>query len=135
DVAYFAHKDTAPRKLVRSSDVNWSISAQVFKDGPYLKQDTQGTTLSLAGYNSFVPAMTSNTSPSGVASTSSGSTSAYQVFDKNASTAGVLTSAPTGWVQYQATSAKVCDAYWLQAGSLEFRSQDMPTTWTLEGSN
>lgn len=135
DVGYFAHKSYQQQKLSRHADTNWTIEGLTFKDGPYLKQETAGTTLSLSGYNSFTPKMTSNSAPSGAASSSGGSATAWSVFDKDNSTYSVLTSAPTGWVMYQSPSAKVTNAYWLQAVSVEYRSEDMPTTWTVEGSN
>ena len=135
DVGYFAHKSYQPRKLSRKGDTNWTLDALTFKDGPYLKPGMKSTTLTLGGYNSFVPKMTDNTSPSGTAASDASSATAFQVFDKDPATDGVLTSSSTGWVSYQATSAKVTNAYWLQASSAAFRNEDMPTAWTMEGSN
>lgn len=135
DIAYFAHKTYQPRKLSRRGDTDWTLDALTFKDGPYLKPDTETTTLTPSDYNSFVPKMTDNSSPAGSAASSATSATAFRVFDKDPSTDGNLTSASTGWVSYQATSAKVCDAYWLQASSATFVNEDMPSAWTMEGSN
>lgn len=136
DVAYFAHRDYAPQELKRMGDTNWSIEQQTFKDGPYLKPNLTATTLTPSAYNSFVPKMTGLTSPSGTVSSSGSDTAAWQAFDKNAASDATPTTSATGWLMYQATSAKICDAYWLQASSgTDFGSQDMITSWTVEGSN
>ena len=44
DVVYLVQKDTAPRKLTRSGDVNWILETVEFEDGPYfdLTHDTYG---------------------------------------------------------------------------------------------
>ena len=84
-----------------------------------------------------IPLMTSNTSPSGVAS--AGSTQvgfeAWRAFDQNDSTSwasavgGVNT---TSWVSYQLTSSVIAKRYFLLRPST---SSNRPLFWRFEGSN
>ncbi|MDX8514947.1 hypothetical protein [Mesorhizobium captivum] len=134
DQMWITHRDYPPKVLTRSAHTVWTLDDYAFEDGPYDEINQTGTTLTPSSYGSFVPKMTSNNTPSGVVTSSGGDASAYQVFDKNKSTKGVLTSAISGTVTYQlASGTKVCDAYWLQATAGE--ADDMPTSWDLQGSN
>lgn len=45
DVMYLVHPRHAPRKLSRSGHANWTIEVVDFIDGPYLDENTTGTTL------------------------------------------------------------------------------------------
>lgn len=47
DVLYLFHPDHAPRKLERSSLTSWSLTQVDWQDGPYLRQNTTDTTLTL----------------------------------------------------------------------------------------
>lgn len=51
DVLYIAHKNYAPRKLMRAGATSWSLATISFSDGPYLITNTSTTTLtsSVAG--------------------------------------------------------------------------------------
>jgi hypothetical protein len=75
-----------------------------------------------------IPLMISNISPSGVASDSAGSATAYRVFDRN-----TVTQNPYGagtWVKYQFTSAKIIRRYYCL-----FNATYRAVNWTFEGSN
>lgn len=49
DTLFLAHKNFAPRKLVRSSHTSWTLSSVAFVDGPYMPiNDTQATFTSSA---------------------------------------------------------------------------------------
>jgi len=45
DVLYIAHKNYAPRKLIRSGPTSWTLSSLSLVDGPYLITNTTSTTL------------------------------------------------------------------------------------------
>lgn len=86
----------------------------------------------------IIPTMTSNTSPSGVASASSETSSSYQAwkaFNKtNASSTDCWASDnPDAWLQYKFDSKKVITAYAVTSRNYTTRS-DLKT-WTFEGSN
>jgi len=136
DVAYFAHRKYAPRKLSRLGDANWSMANAVFEDGPYMDLQTERTTyFSLSDYGSVSPAMTSNTAPEGTVASSDGSSSAYVVFDKNKSTTYKNTSINAGWISYTlASGQRVCDAYWVRATSGGDPTAT-PASWELQGWN
>lgn len=83
-----------------------------------------------------IPTMTSNTSPSGVASASnvySATFAAWKALDKNSSTTYWSTNngVATGWFQYQFPSAEVVDRYSI----IPFDFDTGPRNYTLLGSN
>lgn len=45
DVLYIAHKNYAPRKLIRNGPTSWTLSSLSLVDGPYLITNTTSTTL------------------------------------------------------------------------------------------
>lgn len=136
DQMWIVHPDYAVRLLTRTAHTTWTLDEYVLNDGPYGDLNDTSTTLTPSSYGSFVPAMSSNTTPSGTASSSGSATDAWQAFDKNPATTTALTSSTTGTLTYHlASGSKVCDAYWLQASSDFQINEDMPTQWTVEGSN
>ncbi|MGO4730232.1 hypothetical protein [Paenibacillus sp. 2KB_22] len=84
-----------------------------------------------------IPAMTSNTSPSGVVDASSTYTTFYpwrafdRIVDQNGwvSASGVL----VGWLSYEFPQAKVISAYSIKSGTTPVNRP--PKTWTFEGWN
>lgn len=137
DVIYIWCRKTAggayqPRMLKRNSETSWTLSLYEPKDGPFLKEDTQGTTMTPAARGSITPIMTNNTTPSGTAASNGGSANAYRVFDGDKGVAFVQ-SGRTGWVSYDLPGANtaVADAYWV--GSDSANPQDVPISWTFEG--
>lgn len=133
DVLYLAHPGYAPRKLTRNSDTDWTIDTIDFVGGPFLDEDPQGVTLTPASYGSVTPKMTSNTAPSGEASTSNGDGVAYQAFDKDQGTTCQIDGQTAGWLRYDfdGSDTKVADAYWLTAEDETPRSA--PSKWTFQG--
>ena len=76
--------------------------------------------------------MTSDTTPSGVASIDSGN-AAWYAMDRNSSTQWISSnSQPNYWIQYQFESATMCNAYSITVGT---GSNTSPKTWELQGSN
>lgn len=132
DTVYLAHQDYAPRKLVRSSETSWALSTIMFKDGPYLDEDTGSTTMTPAGTGGIVPKMTDNTTPSGTASASDSGSDAFEIFDHSVTTTDDISATSGSW-KYDLGSGNsaICDAYWIRAGST---LGNAPTGWTLEGS-
>lgn len=134
DVMWIVHSDYAPQMLTRTAHTTWSLEEFIFNDGPYGPINTTSTTMTLASYGSFVPKMTSNTAPSGTASTNEGDTDAWEAFDKS-SISSLEWTPSSGWLQYRLAGAarKVCNAYWVQAPADTFA--DAPRSWEVQGSN
>lgn len=137
DVLYIAHPDYAPRKLVRTTNISWTLSVINFVGGPFLDEDTQGTTMTPADTGHITADMTGLTAPSGTASTSSGSASAWQMFDRERTQSITIDGSSSGYVQYQfdAAAQKVADAYWLTAHNTALNDGDYITEWEFQGSN
>lgn len=125
DVAYFAHKDYAPRKLERFSDLNWSLSSFVFKDGPYLIANTTSTRLTLSSRGAI-------SSRPGTASATAGTASA--AFDGNNGTDWGTEDANTGTLTYTLTggATAVCDAYYIRASGKQDPTS-APASWEFQG--
>jgi hypothetical protein len=134
DVAYLAHKEYEPQKLSRFGDTNWTLNDALFNDGPYLEEETQGTTLTPAETGSVTPDMTSNTAPSGTAAATGSVADAFEAFDRDPTSAVNITGT-AGFVSYDfpSTNTKVADAYWI--GCDENTPTQMPTNWVFEGFN
>lgn len=49
DVLYVAHRNYAPRKIIRAAETSWSVSVIDFLDGPYLPVNVTTTTLQPSG--------------------------------------------------------------------------------------
>jgi len=110
----------------------------VFTNGFTVNMDTNATVNSLN--NSVVtaqstrlnPVMTSNTTPSGVASASAGGTTAWDAFDGNTSFDWTPLTGPSQWIQYQFTSPLTIRSY-----SIFYRGgiTGYATNFNLQGSN
>ncbi|MES0811296.1 hypothetical protein ABLO27_17555 [Roseibium sp. SCPC15] len=134
DTLFITGGNLPPQALQRRGEVNWTIEPMEFKDGPFLDVNISPTNLKPSGTGNPVPVMTSNSAPSGTVSSSNGSASAWQVFNRSEGKV-VLSSSGTGWVQYRFPSAVVIDAYMLQAPSDNSKNDDMPWQWNIEASN
>jgi len=85
-----------------------------------------------------VPTMTSNTSPSGVASCSSAynaSTDCYRAFAGLTYNGWLSLGTPTGVLQYQFPTGKTVQQYSIIPWSIDNFSSRSPKTWTFEASN
>jgi len=135
DQMWIVHSDYPPQILTREGPTTWTLTEAVFNDGPYLPLNITATTMTPADRASLTPLMTSNSAPSGTASSSNASANAFQVFDGDPGTDLQIVAVP-GWIQYrQAGSAQiVVDSYWITAvdGTIVNRT---PTSWKVEGSN
>lgn len=136
DTIYLAHRDYAPRKLVRTSELSWAISAIAFEDGPYLDEDEQGTYMTPAATGGVTPDMTGLTSPSGTAANDDADADAWEVFDRDTATTINMSGLPA-WVSYDfdAAATKIADAYWIQASPNSGDVDNAPTAWNFEGYN
>lgn len=134
DVAYFAHNDYAQTALTRLADTNWSFDQQVFDDGPYLRADTEGATLTPNDYGAATLKMTGLTSPADTVDSSTSAADAWEVFDGNHATFARF-AGKSGWVSYTFDSGtKVVDAYWLRSSSDGSSPPEAtPSAWTFEG--
>lgn len=135
DTLFFTGGGLPPQALQRHGETVWAMVPVEFEDGPYLDINISPTSLKPAGTGNPVPAMTSNTTPAGgTASASNGAQNIWQVFRRQEGKT-VFSDTGEGWIQYQFSSAKVIDAYMLQAPNDNSQNDDMPWQWTLEGSN
>ena len=137
DTIYLAHRDYAPRKLVRTSETSWAISTISFKDGPYLDEDEQGTYMTPAETGGVTPLMTTNTAPSGTAANDDGDADAFEAFDRDSATSTIMGGLPA-WVSYDfdAAATKIADAYWIRAVATNAANLDnSPTGWLFQGYN
>lgn len=133
DAVYIACEGYHPRKLKRLGETSWTIEKVEFKDGPYLKEDPQGTTITPAETGAVHPVMASNTTPSGVASDSAGHADAWKVFD------GDLSETPTGITgksgsytyMFDTGATRVADAYWMVSHDTTLNGT--PTVWEFQG--
>lgn len=84
----------------------------------------------------IIPAMTSNTTPSGVASASSiysEASPAWRAFDKNVDLPWITADGvKKGWLSYEFTSSKVINAYAITAPSDASVAKQSPKDWTFE---
>jgi len=137
DVLTLMHGDYQPRKLSRNGATDWSMESFVFKDGPYLSEDTSGTTLTPASRGRAVPIMTSNTAPSGTITAGNSTDSAWKLFDGEGLSTVVLSgsgSTATLEIDLGSGNAKASNAYWMTSDAANYRTGDMPDQWTLKGS-
>lgn len=135
DVLYLAHPDYPPMTLSRTSATTFVLEEFLPDDGPFLPINSTATTLTPSGRASFTPLMTTNTAPSGTVSSSPADATAYTAFDGNEDTIPSNWNARSGYVQYDAGSGQVVDAYWLRAPNGLQWIDGTPTAWRIQGSN
>lgn len=135
DVVYITCLGYQPRTLTRNSETSWTLALYVPIDGPYLDVNKTDTRLTPASTGHITPTMTGNTAPAGYTVTSSnGSASAYQAFDRERAQSMAFAGGTSGFIQVQLPAGKVADAYWVTA-SQGAGAQDMFTEWEFQGSN
>ena len=61
DVMFITHPSHKPRKLSRTSDINWTISDVAFEDGPYLDENITTTTFNPSGTTGTITITASST--------------------------------------------------------------------------
>jgi hypothetical protein len=135
DQMWISHRDYPLRVLTRTANTTWSLETYEIDDGPYDDINETVTTLTPADYGSLTPKMTTNTAPSGTASSDAGNADAFEVFDKDSSSSMGETGVNPGWVQYRLPGGTqaVVDSYWLVCASKA--TDEMPSAWRVEGSN
>lgn len=139
DVIYIWCKKAAggahqPRTLTRNSETSWTLALHDNKGGPYMKEETEGTTLTPAATGAVHPFMTSNATPSGTAADDGGQSSAWQAIDGDKLTEWGRSNA-SGWISYDfpGSTTKVADAYWIKARS--GGDAKAPVSWSFQGNN
>jgi hypothetical protein len=158
DIIFVVHKDYPPYQIERHSETDWRIVPFDFVDGPYLDITKDGTVITPNFPGSLVPYMTSNTTPFGVASSSSSATidnlgnpiangaDAWKAF---AAEGGEWQSLAlgSGWLQYTFPNPTCIDGYVLMSsnqtkqasvGSTTYNVPGRfraPRTWSIEASN
>lgn len=130
DTVYIVHPSHAPRKLVRKGETDWTLSTIIFDDGPYLEEETEGTFLKPAQTGAIHPIMTSNTTPGGTVSSSTGGSSAWNAFDTSASTS-FGPAVAVGWLSYTPATPRIADAYWIRSDNSNYPYS--PTDWEFQG--
>ncbi|WFR62118.1 discoidin domain-containing protein [Paenibacillus amylolyticus] len=133
-------KDRAGRlKLIADRNIQHSISWDTINASGVASGS--GAPLPKKGYYiSMIPAMTSNTTPQGVAAASttySASLEAWKAFDKNTSDAGWLMENSKwngAWISYTFPQPKVINKYGIK-GPNSNASTDGAKSWRFEGSN
>jgi hypothetical protein len=123
-----------PQAIKRYGETSWAIEPMDFHDGPYLEVNISSTSLTPDSTGNPVPIMTSNTGPSGVVTSSTASTDAYKVFNRDPDKV-ILSTGGIGWVAYQFPVNVVIDGYMLQAPSDNGKNDDMPAQWAIEASS
>lgn len=103
DVAYIAHKNYQPRKLMRNSDINWRFETAVFNDGPYMDAEDVATTLKPSDYGGLLIASSSES-----------------------------TSIDNGFAQFDLAAPQALDNYWVEATNTNILN-DSPSGWELAG--
>ncbi|WP_427051181.1 discoidin domain-containing protein [Paenibacillus sp. TC-CSREp1] len=133
-------KDHAGRlKLIADRNIQHSISWDAINASGVASGS--GVQLPKSGYySSMIPAMTSNTSPQGVAAAStiySASLDAWKAFDKNTTDAGWLMQSGKwngAWISYTFSHPTVINKYGIK-GPNSNASTDCAKSWRFEGSN
>lgn len=136
DVMWIVHGDYQTRTLTRLAHDSWAIAVHSIEDGPYLVEDTQGTTLKPANTGGVVPVMTDNTSPSGTVSNSYGSADAYKSFTRVAGdwvNAGYTSALMTTTYMLPGGQTAVVDGYSVQAPATVRAASQHPPAWVFEG--
>jgi hypothetical protein len=137
DVMWICHGSYAPRTLTREGATTWTLATFEVDDGPYLEINTTSTTLSLASTGHITPVMIDNTTPAGyTASSTNGTASAYQAFDRNRTQSVKFSDTSSGYIRIQLPVAVTADAYWVVGDNLVATSgNDTVTAWEFQGSN
>lgn len=137
DQMWITHRNYIPQVLTRTAHTSWSLADFAFLDGPYDLINDTATTLTPSDTGHLTPKMTSNTAPSGTASTSSGSSGAWQMFDRNKTQDIEISGDGDGYVRYRTAGGahRVVDAYWITTSKVATGSYDFFTAWEVQGSN
>lgn len=138
DTLWLFHPEVQPRVLTRTGDTAWTIEPFEMQDGPYLDENTTGTTLTPAETGHATPAMTANNAPSPVVvSATSGSSNVHALFNRILAGSGVSVAGGSSGeirVDFGSGNAPVIDAYWITSVSDNTRYDDMFQQWTFQGS-
>lgn len=160
DVIYLLTQTHRPRKLSRYGTYDWRLEDIEFTDGPYLPINVTTTKLTPSATGNAIPAMTSNSAPSGACAGSGNRPSVaedaeflgrtipyaldasdyYYAFDANDETYWAGNARQSGYIQYTPAYGFVCDGYTIYASRDNQDTQYLakeysPSSWTFEGYN
>lgn len=139
DVVYIFCAGHQPRKLTRTSDVSWALSAYDPTGGPWLPATPSATRLRPSGTGHAIPEMTGLSAPSGTAYSygpTSTTATAWNAFDRDPGTALTSVNPGNGYLQYDygVGNSEVITGYFLQAPMTRDEAAAMPISWSIEGS-
>lgn len=136
DQMWITHRNYPPKVLTRSAHTTWTLNDYPFEDGPYDDINDTSTTLTPADYGSLTPDMAGLTSPSGTVTSTGGSSSAWQAFDKNSGTDVFFDNITAGFIGYQLSGGAqaIVDRYTVTTTD-GTRVDRQPVAWKIEGSN
>ena len=137
DQMWISHRNYPLKVLTRTAHTSWALTDFEFLDGPYDPINDTSTSLTLAHTGHLTPIMTTNTAPSGTASTASGTASAFNMFDRDKTQTIQLSGGGDGYIRFRnaASAQRVVDAYWLTTAKDISSNQDFFTAWEFQGSN
>ena len=137
DQMWITHRNYPPKVLTRTAHTAWTLADFEFLDGPYDRINDTSTTLTPADTGHLTPIMTTNTTPSGTASTASGTASAFNMFDRDKVQTIVLDGGSDGYIRFRNAGGaqRVVDAYWLTTAKSISSNFDFFTAWEIQGSN
>ncbi|KRB16046.1 hypothetical protein ASD99_31570 [Mesorhizobium sp. Root695] len=101
DQMWITHRNYQPKVLTRTAHTTWTLEDFEFLDGPYDPLNDTATTLTPSDTGHLTPQMTSNSAPSGTASTGSGSAAAWQMFDRDKTQDIEIASGGDGYIRYR----------------------------------
>ncbi|PTE07683.1 hypothetical protein [Mesorhizobium helmanticense] len=136
DQMWITHRNYPPKVLTRTAHTTWTLGDYPFEDGPYDDINDTSTTLTPADYGSLTPDMAGLTSPSGTVTSTGGSSSAWQAFDKNSGTDVFFDNITVGFIGYQLPGGAqaIVDRYTVTTTD-GTRVDRQPVAWKIEGSN
>ncbi|MCU6710084.1 discoidin domain-containing protein [Paenibacillus sp. J5C_2022] len=124
-----------PVLLIENLAVNKSF---ILINSEYKKWDEGNEYIPPIAGDNLIPIMTSDTTPSGIASVSSTFSSSYlawRLFDKDNSSHWLSNSTLNQWMKYEFPSAVTAHSYKLTSSATTGSPNDMIREWVLEGSN
>jgi hypothetical protein len=134
-LGYFANSTVLPTSADDVYSNNFTVTIDGVRNARLITNNAFSPPTSLGAMS--IPLMTSDFTPSGVASVSSstsqfGGLGAYGAFDRNGGTKWESAAINTAWLSYQFPTAKIIKRYGF---FILFENNSAPRTWTFEGSN
>jgi len=134
-LGYFANSTVLPTSADNVYSNNFTVTIDGVRNANLITNTAFTANVTLGAMS--IPLMTSDFTPSGVASVSSstnqfGGLGAYGAFDRNGGTFWESSSTTGAWLSYQFPTGKIIKKYGF---FILFNFGQSPRTWTFEGSN